>query len=345
MTDKHKERRGPGPLGTSTNNPTVDHGTAARTRNRAPGPETDAQTHAHPPPGWQSELKKTEYLAYARSVSYAMQAKSTGESTWGEAKKALEEMKKRAGIGGKVSKPDRVQSVLGGAFLRMYLDGKVDPSVTAEAGGEIGQSAEFKHLSEELNKHMQATIDRAKVHTIDPVKLAHMADLHLKSVKKSKGIAFRVTLNAVIGGVSDVAVKSTTYLGEGSTPKGPGGRYRVDITFFDVYDFENKRSGEYDSYRKELARHLAANDFEKFEDLYSREAHHPFDKKMHKTKLDNAAVFASYMYALEKKRWTPGGLAWDVTVPTEVILVPAAQHPAGHPPAGHYPAGHHPHKP
>ena len=106
----------------------------------------------------------------------------------------------------------------------------------------------------------------------------------------------------------------------------------VNITFSDTYDFENRRYGEYDHYRKELALYLGANDFEGFESVYSREAHHPFDKKMHKTHLDNAAVFASFMYALEQKRWTPGGMKWDVTVPTEITLVSK--------PAHHYASAH-----
>ncbi len=319
MTDKYRDRRGPGPLGTAANSPIIDKGTLARTQHRPPG----AQSRAPSLPAWQIALKRTEYLTYARAVSYGMQAKSEGEGGFAKVKEEL----RKLGVGGHDAKPTRVQSVLGGAFLRMYLDGKVDPATVAQAGEEIGQSAEFKRLSVELNQHMQATIDRLHVRTIDPAKLAKMADKHLKSVKAKSGIAFRVTLNAVIGGVTDVAVKSAVYLGDVSGSKEAGGRYRVDITFYDVYDFENKRSGEYDRYRKELARCLLADEFEQFEKLYSQEAHHPFDDKMRKTKLDNAAVFASYMYALEKKRWTPGGLSWNVTVPAEVILVPATQQP------------------
>jgi hypothetical protein len=261
-------------------------------------------------PDWKVSLKKTEYLAYAKSVSYVMQAKSEGQ-----------------GILARLdSKPERVQSILGGAFLRMYLDGEVDLDVVAQAREEIGQSTEFKRLSAELEVHLQTMIDRLKIHTIDQAKLAQMADKYLKSVKAKRGIAFRSTLNAVIGGVTDVVVKSATYLREVGTRSKPAYVYRFEITFYDVYDFKNKRRGEYDRYRKELAEFLLANDFENFEELYEREAHHPFDKKMHKTKLDLASVFASYMYALEKKGWTPGSLAWNVTVPTEVVLSAAVQH-------------------
>lgn len=316
MTRRRGSTQGAGPLGTAANSPIIDRGTLARTQHLPPG----AQSHASLGT-WQVSAKRTEYLAYARSVSYLMQAKSEGEGALAWMGKELRQL----GISSD-SKPARVQSALGGAFLRMYLDGKVDAGIVANASEEIGQSTEFKHISVELNSYLQATIDRLKIGTIDPGKLAKMADHHLKSIKAKSGIAFRATLNAVIGGVTDVAVKAVTRLGQVDTPKGLAGRYRIDITFYDVYDFGNKRYGEYDRYRKELARHLLANDFEQFEELYSQEAHHPFDQAMRKTKLDNAVVFASYMYALEKKRWTPGGLAWDVTVPTEAILLPATQH-------------------
>jgi hypothetical protein len=34
------------------------------------------------------------------------------------------------------------------------------------------------------------------------------------------------------------------------------------------------------------------------------------------------------MDALEQKKWTPGGLEWDVTVPTEITLVFKPAHKA-----------------
>ena len=92
--------------------------------------------------------------------------------------------------------------------------------------------------------------------------------------------------------------------------------FRVDVTFQDTYDFDNTRHGEYDKYRKKLARLLGANDFDGFENAYYREVQ-PADR-WHKTKLDNAAIFASFMYALEMKGWTPGSLPWEVTVPMDV---------------------------
>jgi hypothetical protein len=77
----------------------------------------------------------------------------------------------------------------------------------------------------------------------------------------------------------------------------------------DTYDFGNKRSGVYDEYRKQLANHLAKNEYEKFWTDFRSEA-----SGKGKTKLDEAAVFASFMYAIEKKGWTPGPLPWEVTI-------------------------------
>src|SRR5438309_745709 len=126
MSDQHQAKDGRGPHGTSTNTQVIDKGTLAKTQHRPPGPRPYRPPHS-PPSSWQIALKKTEYLAYARSVSYVMQGKSAGEG-------ALVEIKQELGIGGHGSKPSRIQTVLGGAFLRMYLDGKVEPSTTAEAG-------------------------------------------------------------------------------------------------------------------------------------------------------------------------------------------------------------------
>ena len=278
--------------------------------------------------------KKNGYLRHAREVSYLMQAKSEGESaeSWVE-----EEVKKIRGTTG--SKPRRVQSFLGGAFLRMYLDGKVDSKTVEKAGEEIHDSPEFKKLAEELNKYLQGSIDTHHLTKAEPEKLRSLADQHLKAIKKSRGIAFRYTLNAVIGGVTGVEVKSVTHLQDKTVPEGTASTYRVDINFSDTYDFQNKRTGEYDRYRKQLAKYLVANDFDKFDDAYEREAQ-PIIKSWHHTKLDNAAVFASYMYALEVRGWTPGGLPWDVTIPAEITII--YKHPA--PSAGKHPSTHHPAK-
>jgi hypothetical protein len=260
-------------------------------------------------------LKKFEYLNYARGVSYAMQGKSAAESTGSWMREQLE----RAGVGGK-SKPPRVQSFLGGAFLRMYLDGAADPVIISMAGNEIAASPEFKRLSGELNRFLQSSVDRSPQAAADTERLRVLADKHLKAIKTRSGIAFRYTLNAVIGGVTGVDVRAVTLVSESAARSGSSRQYRFDITFSDTYDFENQRYGEYDRYRKELARYLLRNDFERFWAVYSREAHHPLDKTIHRTHLDNAAVFASFMYALEQKKWTPGGLKWDVTVPAEITL-------------------------
>jgi hypothetical protein len=302
----HTHKHGRGPLGTSNNNPIIDKGTMARIRHKASG---QVDHHAHPSAATIAS-KKLEYLTEARATSYAMQAKSGAESSesW------VEEKIKQ--VTGSHSKPRRVQSFLGGAFLRMYLDGKTDPDIIAKAGVEIGESPEFARLSEELKKFLQNYVNQHQLSKFEPEKIAHLADTHLKGIKKKPGIAFRYTLNAVIGGVTGVSVDSVEDISDQSTTTNTTRKYKINITFSDTYDFENKRTGEYDLYRKKLARLLIADDFENFEHAYWGEVigwHH-------RTHLDNAALFASFMYALEKKKWTPGGLDWSVTVPTEISL-------------------------
>ena len=299
----------PGPVCRELRSHGIDPGTLCR------GASPTPRSLGTKPSATEIAEKKAKYLAHARRVSYLMQGKSEAEGveSW------FEETLKKVGVG--KGKPRRVQSFLGGAFLRMYLDGKTDPTVIAKAGTEIGQSPEFKRLTEELAAYLQGEVTRQHLQKASTDDIRRMADRHLKAIKAKSGIAFRYTLNAVIGGVTGVAVSRVTDLGDTVTASGTESKFKIEITFSDTYDFANKRSGEYERYRQKLARLLLANDFDKFDEAYEAEIHYPIDVSTHKTHLDNAAVFASFMFALEKKKWTPGGLPWDVTVPAEVTLV------------------------
>jgi hypothetical protein len=219
-------------------------------QHRPPGKQTQ---HKHVLSASEIAAKKKKYLDLAYATSYAMQAKSEFDS----AESWIEKLKDGSG-----AKPRRVQSILGGAFLRMYLDGKTNPDQIAAAGKEIGESPEFKALCEELNKYLQGKVSLLDLSRMQEENLRRLADEHLKAIKAKRGIAFRYTLNAVIGGVTGVTVKSVNHLEDKTTPSGYIRKYRVDINFSDTYDFENKRYGEYDHYRKQLARYLIANDFE-----------------------------------------------------------------------------------
>jgi hypothetical protein len=287
----------------------IDSGTMCLQHSPVPG----SLGKRHTPSPAEIAAKKQEYLRHAREVSYLMQAKSEADGARNWVGRQIDKL-------GRSSKPGRVQSFLGGAFLRMYLDHKKDPDIIAAAGEEIGASVEFTRLMDGLNRYLQVAVDARRVKA-EPSKLRDLADQHLKAIKKSQGIAFRTTLNAVIGGVTGVAVKSVVLLGDTPSPRGILSRYRIEVTFSDTYDFANKRSGEYERYRKQLAAYLLANDFDKFEAAYWGEVK-PFAR--HKTKLDNAAVFAAFMYALEMKKWTHGGLDWEVTVPGEITILHAS---------------------
>jgi hypothetical protein len=118
--------------------------------------------------------------------------------------------------------------------------------------------------------------------------------------------------------VTGADVDSVRIASEKAGDKGIDRTYTIGITFYDVYDFENKRTGEYDVYRKKLAALLRADRFDDFEKAFGVETGLVDGHRT--TKLDDAAVFASFMYALEKKGWTPGGLAWKVTVPVDITL-------------------------
>jgi hypothetical protein len=249
--------------------------------------------------------KQRAYLEHAYEVSYLMQGKSGAETALDWVEHVFSDNNKR--------KPPRIQSFLGGAFLRMYLDHKVDPDIVQTAGAEIGQSPEFAKLQAEMTTKCQAELPGVHTkHTLTE-QIAALYGKDLDRIRKKHGIAFKYTLNPVIGGVTGVKVSGARIVGK--TPKGKNVEvsYDVDVVFSDVYDFTNKRQGVYEAYRKRLALLLAFNDFSEFEKEYFTEVQ-PIGK-FRANHLDNAAVFASFMYALEKKGWTPGGLPWEVTVP------------------------------
>jgi hypothetical protein len=306
--------RGRGPLGSRTNRANPDPGTRNQQRSLAP---KDRQAALDKLAELRQE-KREKYLLLARTASYAMQARSTKQSVvaWGHGVEGW--LRDKAGMQPQKDKPARVQSYLGGKFLRMYLDGAVDAEVIGEAGAEIGASIEFKELVAALQKKLQGQITSNHLKTMAPDRILVAADKYLDTRRNRSGVAFRNTLNTVIGGVTDTDVAEVALLSESAGAHGVDRRYRVGLVFYDVYDFDNKRTGEYEAYRKKLARLLQADRFDDFERAFGVETG-VYDGPR-KTSLDDAAVFASFMYALEKKRWTPGGLAWNVTVPCEIGL-------------------------
>lgn len=281
--------------------------------------------------------KKESYLKYARSVSYGMEAKA--------AEQQLEHL-----FGGK----GQVQSGLGGAMLRMYLDGKKDPDTIAQAGKEIGEDEQFYALVvKEVSDYLQAQVAHNKLQKSETDKMRLLGDQHLRAIKKHRGIELRKHLNPVIGGVGSIAVKSVTYVGEASTVKGTVRTYRANILIGDSYNFHGHRGGEQATLRTKLARYLKARDYDKFEATYNSEVSfglgtgylpspHSGIKKTH---LDDAGAFACFMYALEDNHWT-SPLHWDVVIPVDITLTfapsPAATtHSTMHQPKGPHTSGGH----
>jgi hypothetical protein len=266
--------------------------------------------------------KKMSYLEYARSVSYAMEAKAEGQQLEHEL------------FGGR----GRVQSVLGGAMLRMYLDGKRNPDTVAKAGKAIGEDEQFHALVvKEMNVYLQAQVAQGKLYRNETDKMRLLADQHLRAIKNHRGIDLRKHLNAVIGGVGSIAVESVRYVSDASTVNGMVVTYRADIRIGDTYNFHGHRTGEQAMLRTKLAHYLAARDYNKFEATYNDEASfglgasylplpHFGSKKTH---LDDAGVFACFMYALEDNHWTTP-LDWDVVIPVEIKLTFSLSHASKH---------------
>jgi hypothetical protein len=83
---------------------------------------------------------KARYLNYARATSYAMWTKSRGESGVNLIEEFFYDKDEH---GGEDLKQEPVQNHLGGKFLRMYLDHKVDKETVKEAGEYIAESPRF----------------------------------------------------------------------------------------------------------------------------------------------------------------------------------------------------------
>ena len=276
--------------------------------------------------------KKSLYLEYARGVSYAMEGKSEAQSMW------------RRAFG---KKGDWDPSPLGGAFLRMYLDGKTDPEVIAAAGKEIGGDEQFQtKVVKVLTDFLQAQVSLGRLRKEESDRIRLLGDQHLKAILKKPGIELRKELNVIIGGVEAIGVDSATFISDTPTDTGSIAKYRVDIRIGDEYHFKNIRHGEQDKFRRELAGYLHARRFGKFEDAYNAESSVgigtsyipalPHFSGARKTHLNDAAIFACFMYALEVNGWTRG-LRWDVVIPVQIDLSFVHSHDSkqSHGAAGH----------
>jgi hypothetical protein len=253
--------------------------------------------------GTEEEVKQRA-LDHAWQVSWAMTGKSGGQAAARAARGAW-----AWATGDESYKPARVQSVLGGAYLRMYLAGQVDPATVSAAGEEMIASPEFAKLRSQLHAHLaklKPSADRATAEE----QIRKSAQAYLDSRMKNGGLAFRYELNAVIGGVGDADVDKVEALVH-TTDAGPQVWYALHLRFEDKYDFDNARSGVYDAYRKKLAKLVADGKYPDFWEAYGREV----IGLGAKTGLDSAAIFASFMYAIEQAGWTPGPLPWQVTIP------------------------------
>jgi hypothetical protein len=268
------------------------------------------QGHINSPAAVEAEeiaRRKAAYLHLARATSYIMPVRSFYRSTWNAARRALDPD----------AKPEDEESILGGRFLRMYLDQSIDRELIEEAGIAIQESADFAKLRNELCVQLQRAADRTKS-PLDSAAVRAIADKHVKSMI-AKGIKWQSGgLNPVIGGVGGLEVPTAELV---SRQHVPGVHqavvvYQLTLVVKDTYDFENSRGGEYDRLRKELAQLLANNRFVDFE---ARLADYGFDPNSAFIRTYRyTSLFASFMYALEKRGWTGPGVPWQVRLPMTV---------------------------
>ncbi|MBT1090310.1 hypothetical protein [Streptomyces sp. Tu102] len=275
------------------------------------------------------EQNRQKAMDHAWSISRLMTMQSAAKNEKTSAQNLWNEL-----AGDRNKKPGQRESTLGGAFLRMYLKNEVDPEVTREAGADIGRSTEFHQLQTLLRNHILSKRKHLEKSTPDTLaeRLRAISDAYLKQRRRKPGIAFRKSgLNPVIGGVGGSIDVDRVAISTNVTDAGIRVDYIVDVRIGDTYDFQNKRTGEYQRYRQLLARLLKQDRYREFWTSYARESIGVGNI----TKLPPAAVFASFMYAIESKGWTPDPvtrpLTWDTTVPiTGSLVLPRRE---THPPA------------
>jgi len=202
-------------------------------------------------------------------------------------------------------------SPLAAEMLRMYLRGAKDPALISKVGQAIQKSKTFAALRDHLINNLQAKYARANQAppSIQVLKTAQrLIDDYRETGPngKPRKIYFdQDGLQPVIGGVTKLEAESVEIT---ATPN--GFRFKLLLRLGDSYDFQNSRDGEYDRFRKELARLFQSGQRTAFWKEYLG-AFYGFHKG-----LDSGNAFASFMYAVET-----GGcfrpVDWDVLLPVE----------------------------
>lgn len=206
------------------------------------------------------------------------------------------------------------KSSLGGDMLRMYLRGQVDHSVVSKIAAEVAASDSFSGLTDLVAGSLRLKANRDFKSLPSAKQIETESRRFLKEWKKNHGIAFRGKLNPVVGGVTQVdVVGPARIISTSTTDKTSTIDFQINVSFQDRYDFNNTRTGAYETYRQHLYSLLLKGEYLTFAADYHSE--------FYLGSLGKLRVFASFMYAIERFGLTPGALTWSTVVPMRAKCV------------------------
>jgi hypothetical protein len=216
---------------------------------------------------------------------------------------------------------------LSALMLKMYLDGKADPTVLKRVQVAIDRSDAIDRLVEFVGKEVQKELGTG-AGPVTAKQLEQSAQKAMNLARKSKdsggqGFYFGGEgLQPVVGGVTglspfDVKLKQPGFFAGTDTL-----RYSMRIRVGDTYNFANDRRNkdpvtglpietQYSRFRAELARLLQIQEYRQFELTYAAAMCSAPTYGGSWDHMDRGHVFASFMFALETAKLFTG-IAWSV---------------------------------
>jgi hypothetical protein len=198
---------------------------------------------------------------------------------------------------------------LAGKLLEQYLHGAPTAGLTVQLGREIQRSKLHAQLGKALTEAVQKQFKNAAL-SQDQLKgftRQFVAEYRARRPYDSTFHSDDNDLQVVIGGLHGIEV--------GQVEVGANGKFKIELIYVDVYDFDNMRGGTYDEIRKHWAELLRRKDFESFwaeyEEAWSSAPWHSYESAITGSRrLEKGLVVACFMYAIEKAGYTCGGIPW-----------------------------------